>query len=288
MLGDPNYDQLRRESYQLGYLFEHHLNDTWTLRQNLRWSKVNIQNRSAFNNGYASATSPMLLRLASDIKRNIQIFNVDNQAQARFNTGALEHTLLMGVDFRRNALDNDVVNGTFTSINPYSPTYNSSVSNQYVGRDMYQTQKQTGIYLQDQIKLDRWILTLGGRYDWAKATSDFRPDRATPRDRVIKQNDEKRYLAGGPRLPVRQRRDALRQLLPILRPDAQHQRQLDHTDLQTHRRRAIRSRREIPAARPGQLHHRLGLHPDPEKPHHRRPRRHPQHSANRRSAQPWV
>lgn len=132
-----------------------------------------------------------MLRLASDIKRNIQIFNVDNQAQARFNSGALEHTLLMGVDFRRNALDNDVVNGTFTSINPYSPTYNGSVSNQYVGRDMYQTQKQTGIYLQDQIKLDRWLLTLGGRYDWAKATSDFRPDRATPRDRVIKQNDEK-------------------------------------------------------------------------------------------------
>lgn len=191
LLGDPDYDQLRRESFQLGYLFEHHLNDTWTLRQNLRWSKVNIQNRSAFNNGYASATSPVLNRLASDIKRNIQIFNVDNQAQARFNTGALEHTLLMGLDFRRNALDNDVVNGTFSPINPYNPTYGGSVSGQYVGRDMYQTQKQTGVYLQDQIKLDSWILTLGGRYDWATSTSDFRPDRATPRDRVIKQDDEK-------------------------------------------------------------------------------------------------
>lgn len=191
LLGDPDYDQMRRESFQLGYLFEHHFNDTWTVRQNLRWSKVNVQNRSAFNNGYVSATSPVLARLASDIKRNIQIFNVDNQAQANFATGALDHTLLMGVDFRRSALDNDVVNGTFTSINPYNPTYGGSVSNQYVGRDMYQVQKQTGVYFQDQIKFDHWILTLGGRYDWAKADSDFRPDRANPTNRDIKQDDEK-------------------------------------------------------------------------------------------------
>jgi iron complex outermembrane recepter protein len=30
-----------------------------------------------------------------------------------------------------------------------------------------QTAWQTGLYLQDQIKLYQWILTLGSRYDWA-------------------------------------------------------------------------------------------------------------------------
>ncbi|MFF7708155.1 TonB-dependent siderophore receptor [Pseudomonas sp. NPDC007930] len=197
LLGDPHYDQMRRESYQLGYLFEHQLNSTWTLRQNLRWTKVNVQNRSAFNNGYASTTSPVLNRLASDIKRNIQIFNVDNQAQARFATGALQHTALMGLDLRRNALDNDVVNGTFTSLDPFNPSYAGSVSGQYVGRDMYQVQKQTGLYLQDQIKWDHWIVTLGGRYDRAESTSHFRPDRANPADRSIDQDDHKATWRAG-------------------------------------------------------------------------------------------
>ncbi|MDE1167603.1 MAG: TonB-dependent siderophore receptor [Pseudomonas sp.] len=192
LLGDPNFDQLRRESFQLGYLFEHRFDDTWTVRQNLRWSKVNVQNRSAYGNGYVSTTSPLLARGTSDIKRNLQIFNVDNQVQANFTTGALEHTLLMGLDFRRTGLVNDVVNGTYTPINPYTQDgAGGTLTNQKVGRDLYQTMKQTGLYVQDQIKLDHWIMTLGGRYDWAKSDSHYRPDASNATNRYIDQDDEK-------------------------------------------------------------------------------------------------
>ncbi|WAH60245.1 TonB-dependent siderophore receptor [Pseudomonas silvicola] len=198
LLGDPDFDKLRRETFQLGYLFEHRLNDTWTLRQNLRWSKVNVENRSAYGNGYVSATSPLLARATSDIKRNLQIFNVDNQAQANFNTGALEHTLLMGIDYRRTGLLNTAVNGTFTSMNPYTGAgTDGTQGTTRVGRDLYQTLKQTGIYFQDQIKLDHWIVTLGGRYDRADADSHFRPDGSNPTDRYIPQDDDKGTWRGG-------------------------------------------------------------------------------------------
>lgn len=198
LLGDPDFDKLRRESFQLGYLFEHHLNDTWTVRQNLRWSKVNVENRSAYGNGYVSTTSPLLARATSDIKRNLQIFNVDNQAQANFNTGELQHTLLLGVDYRRTGLLNTAVNGTYTSMNPYTGAgTDGTQGTTRVGRDLYQTLKQTGVYFQDQIKLDHWILTLGGRYDWADADSHFRPDGSNPSDRYIRQNDEKGTWRGG-------------------------------------------------------------------------------------------
>ncbi|MNF80327.1 Ferrichrome-iron receptor precursor [compost metagenome] len=33
------------------------------------------------------------------------------------------------------------------------------------------TLRQTGLYLQDQIKLDKWILTIGGRQDWAEISN---------------------------------------------------------------------------------------------------------------------
>lgn len=192
LIGDPHYDQLRRESFQLGYLFEHRFNDTWSARQNLRWSKVNVQNRSVYGNGYASAGSPVLNRGTSDIRRNLQIFNVDNQLEAHFDTGALAHTLLVGLDYRRYALDNTSINGTYSATNPFTQSgAGGSLSNRRVGRDLYQTLEQTGLYVQDQIKLDHWVVTLGGRYDWADADSHFRPDASNAADRYIAQHDDK-------------------------------------------------------------------------------------------------
>ncbi|WP_455921831.1 TonB-dependent siderophore receptor [Pseudomonas putida] len=193
LVGDSHFDKLRRESSQLGYMFEHHFNDAITFRQNLRYSQVNIENRTAFGNGYVNeATSPNLARLTSDIKRNLQIFNVDNQLESKFNTGALEHTLLTGVDYRRSALDNNVVNSSYTATNPYAGGNGSgTVTGAYTSRDLYQTQKQTGVYLQDQIKLDHWLFTLGGRFDWATADSHYRPDRSNATNRYIDQDDHK-------------------------------------------------------------------------------------------------
>lgn len=46
-----------------------------------------------------------------------------------------------------------------------------------------QTQNVTGIYLQDQIKFDQWILTLGGRYNWAESkTVNVLSSSATTQD----------------------------------------------------------------------------------------------------------
>lgn len=193
LLGDSDFDKLRRESSQLGYLFEHHFNDVFTFRQNLRYSQVNIENRTAFGNGYVNeATSPNLSRLTSDIKRNLQIFNVDNQLESKFNTGALEHTLLTGLDYRRSTLDNNVVNSSYTTTNPYAGGNSSGTrTNIYTSRDMYQVQKQTGVYAQDQIKLDHWLFTLGGRFDWADSESHYRPDRSNATNRYIDQDNHK-------------------------------------------------------------------------------------------------
>lgn len=193
LLGDSHFDKLRRESSQLGYLFEHHFNDAITFRQNLRYSQVNIENRTAFGNGYVNeAASPNLSRLTSDIKRNLQIFNVDNQLESKFDTGALEHTLLTGLDVRRSTLNNNVVNSNYSTTNPYAGGNSSgTATGQYTSRDLYQTQKQTGVYLQDQIQLDHWLFTLGGRFDWATSDSHYRPDKSNATSRYIDQDDHK-------------------------------------------------------------------------------------------------
>jgi iron complex outermembrane receptor protein len=45
------------------------------------------------------------------------------------------------------------------------------------------TQEQVGVYLQDQIKLGGWVLTLGGRHDWADSqTTDLLAGGTTNQD----------------------------------------------------------------------------------------------------------
>jgi iron complex outermembrane receptor protein len=73
--------------------------------------------------------------------------------------------------------------GTIAPLDVFAPIYGSPVtwSTSYGGTR--QTQNATGVYLQDQIKLDRWILTLGGRYDWADSeTTGIFNGRVTSQD----------------------------------------------------------------------------------------------------------
>lgn len=58
--------------------------------------------------------------------------------------------------------------------------------------------KQTGLYLQDQIKWgDRWLLTLGGRYDMAKTSVYSRFDNSTQtiKDHKFTKRGALTYLA---------------------------------------------------------------------------------------------
>nr|MBA2815661.1 Ferric hydroxamate uptake [Candidatus Pantoea persica] len=58
---------------------------------------------------------------SSDEKLNQ--FAVDTQTQATFATGALDHTLLLGVDFQRTRNDIDVQFGSARSLNAVAPQY---------------------------------------------------------------------------------------------------------------------------------------------------------------------
>ncbi|WP_264193267.1 TonB-dependent siderophore receptor [Methylobacillus gramineus] len=168
MIGDYSYDKNERKQYSIGYLFEHQLSPTWTFRQNFRSSKVDFQYARM---GDDSLNGSLLSRSKSYIDEQLNGIALDNQAQAKFNTGALSHTLLMGIDFQRSAYtlsDGDAVDAADT-LDIGNPVYG-----RYIARPAYTSInssaiRQSGIYLQDQVKVgDHWVFTLGGRRDWAK------------------------------------------------------------------------------------------------------------------------
>lgn len=66
----------------------------------------------------------------------------------------------------RNDIDADY--GTADPISMNNPQHGNANVNVNFPYAMLNRQEQTGLYAQDQAEWDKWVLTMGGRYDFAK------------------------------------------------------------------------------------------------------------------------
>jgi len=177
-LGEPGVNQYNREQYVLGYEIAHRLNDTWTLKQNARYAEVDDRYTAPLH-GYAFVANPAtgvqdqryLQRYAVDWAQNNKVFGVDSIAQAEFDTGALSHTMIFGLDYYHSgSLFHGLYDRTAAAIDLFKPVYGQHIDYRQPYR-WDRTLSQTGLYVQDQIKWDKWALVLGGRYDWASVVN---------------------------------------------------------------------------------------------------------------------
>ena len=186
-----------RNEKMVGYSFDHEFNDTFTVRQNLRYAQNKVSQNSVYGYGMCSdplytkdpANSPCasvpqsewahtLTRQYVDDNEKLQNFAVDTQLQSKFATGSVDHTLLTGVDYMRMRNDINSWFGWAGSVAP-SDIYNLDRSDFDFGAHtgpgapyrVLNKQEQTGLYAQDQMQWDKVLVTLGGRYDWAKQDS---------------------------------------------------------------------------------------------------------------------
>ena len=170
-LGDPTWGKFDRDFYAAGYEFEHRLDESWTLRQNLRYAGTDqAMDLVLVNPAFAYGRVPTTLnRVTAQADDAIHTFAVDNQAVAEFETGAFSHTALMGVDVLRNSSSTNFGNtGPATavpSIDYLDPRYGLAFPRAPITRSALQKQTQAGFYAQDQIRYDRWLGTFGLRYD---------------------------------------------------------------------------------------------------------------------------
>ena len=193
-IGEPDWNDFDRDQLLLASFFEHDFSDKLTLRNNLRYTHVETLFRATVLAGgtvtdcsvfadpaenAACIPGQTIRRRAVQGKGNSDGFAVDTQLQYKFATGAAEHTLLGGVDYFHTEWEHyrdlvsvpgqppgqvdplwDIFNpqprgidGYFENMNPQ--IYGSAES------------EQTGLYLQDQVSLGKWRITLGGRQDWS-------------------------------------------------------------------------------------------------------------------------
>ncbi|MDN3516841.1 TonB-dependent siderophore receptor [Aquisalimonas lutea] len=161
--GEPDYELFERTQRMLGYQLEHAFNDSWSVRQNFRYLNSDVRLQQVYAFGWASPTE--LNRYYSGADESLEAYAVDNQLQGEFATGALRHTLLMGVDYQRRRADVAWPSGSFPPIDAFDPEYGADPI--AIGPAQRQDREldQLGVYLQDQIALGNWRFTLGGRQD---------------------------------------------------------------------------------------------------------------------------
>ncbi|EMU6611674.1 ferrichrome porin FhuA [Escherichia coli] len=204
-----------RNEKMIGYSFDHEFNDTFTVRQNLRFAQNKVSQKSVY--GYGMCSDPLYTKDQEALKASpclsipqsqwghtltrqyvidnekLENFSVDTQLQSKFATGSVDHTLLTGVDFMRMRNDIDSWFGYAGSVAP-SDIYNLDRSDFDFGAHpnpsgpyrVLLKQKQTGLYVQDQAQWDKVLVTLGGRYDWAEQSS-FNRDYGNKSERDDKE-----------------------------------------------------------------------------------------------------
>jgi iron complex outermembrane recepter protein len=169
-LGVPGPDGYHLEQFAVGYAFEHRFDNVFQFRQNFRYTDVSNDLASARTEGMV--TDRLVARTYNYVKANAANVAIDNQLQADFATGPLVHKVLAGVDYFDLTAHTDYRTAPIAPIDAYSPVYNTAVPSfnslsPFILRD--DQLSQAGVYLQDQIKFDRWTLTMSGRQDWASS-----------------------------------------------------------------------------------------------------------------------
>ncbi|CAH0233756.1 MULTISPECIES: TonB-dependent siderophore receptor [Pseudomonas] len=178
-LGDPDWEYYDRTYYALGYAFEHRLNDVWQFKQNLRYTKSDLSFQSLTPGSYPFTTVDAegnVGRTSTSVDEDISQFAVDNNFQADFATGDIRHTLLLGLDHQRSNTNYTSIFGDGLQTNVNNPIYGQPIvrpARSTAFYDYNQKTYQTGLYVQDQMALDQWRLTLGGREDWVHTSTQF-------------------------------------------------------------------------------------------------------------------
>ena len=185
--GEPGQNDYDKTMKSLGYQFDHDFGGGTSFHQNVRYGVTDVETGPTVGAFGFLGDQRTLFRYLFPTEEESKNFGMDNNFEFKFGVGRAQHTLLAGMDYRKQ--ENDYASAfTFgvASLDVFNPVYGSPVVRPAYTSRTLQDQSQIGIYVQDQVKLDRWVFTVGGRQDWV----------ATETEQVVagthaRQSDEK-------------------------------------------------------------------------------------------------
>ena len=176
-IGKPGWDRYDGRTLQGGGSVIHRFSDNVQLSVKARYIDSDLSYFTHYPDSYSNPTNPYLdpagrtIGLYSDGSiAGTNVFSTDNNLQIKFNTGAaVEHTLLAGVDYSWNKVKKRGGFG-YQVIDIYDIDYGALTIPTISDVWAIDTQKQLGLYVQDQIRFwDRVSVVLGARRDRVKS-----------------------------------------------------------------------------------------------------------------------
>jgi iron complex outermembrane receptor protein len=195
-VGKAGWDRYNGRSLQGGGSLTHQFSDNVRLSLKARYIDSDLEYFTHYADSYSNPTNPFavygtdgrtigLTADASDARMNV--FSTDNNLQVKFNTGAnVEHALLVGIDYSWNKVGKRSVTATGEIVDLYDIDYAALKTYEPTGPFSYDSQKQLGVYVQDQIRFfDRVSVVLGARRDHVTNSAGQEDNATTFRAGII-------------------------------------------------------------------------------------------------------
>ncbi len=178
---EPDLDQFERDQWLAGWLFERRLEGGPVIRQNLRYSELDVEFRTLFGGGYVappSAVSAELARFNFLTTPHTTLFNVDNQVAFDLKTGPASHAVLFGLEYKRYTLDDEQGFEFGSPLDILDPEYNGATApaSRFILDES--KQEQIALYAQDAIDLGNLSVLGSARADYVDLDVENRLDPA--------------------------------------------------------------------------------------------------------------
>lgn len=174
-LGEPDYNQYKRDQYAIGYDFSHSFSDAMSFHSNSKYSHYKENSLVVYGAGL-DVDNRTEFRFNFPYFEKVKSLASDNRIDFKLGSGSMEHELLAGIDYRN--VENLALFGfgPASSIDIFDPVYNAApIVTPELGTSFGfpvapfndQRLKQTGVYAQDHIGVnDHLFFTVGARQDW--------------------------------------------------------------------------------------------------------------------------
>jgi len=162
-LGEPDLDRLTSEQVQIGYQFSHRFSDAIQFRSRLRYSDLSIEG-PIVQAPRGGSTPTSITRRGFDYIGDRKMLSTDNQLEAVFGTGNIEHRVMIGIDYQDFTDRNSGELFGLAPINPNAPVYGIAPVplGPFFSADV--ALKQVGLYAQYRAKVaERFIVVAGVR-----------------------------------------------------------------------------------------------------------------------------
>ena len=172
--GAPGTDRYDRDEWSASSLFEHRIGGTWTLRQNTRAYSSDLDDVTVYATGLMDDDRTVTRSVFGTLGR-LDGLALDQSVRAEVEAGGVGATLLAGLDVQRLDVGLEQTFGGAPSLDLFAPDYDQAVDDAPVFASSETDQSQTGLYLQGQFDVaDRLVVSLNGRYDWARTETTNR------------------------------------------------------------------------------------------------------------------